>query len=111
MISSRTIALAILIQIAGIGTAVAQAVEPAVPPPPEEAPPAASATGGSPAPPVIATDPPVVGPVVDVTVPSDPGTVIPGTVMLSASEVDELRAMCSQREDWPTISVCVRLRH
>jgi hypothetical protein len=106
MISSRTIALAILINMAGIGLALAQAVEPAVPPPPEEAPPAASAAGGSPAPPIIATDPPVVGPIVDVTVPSDPGT-----VMLSVREVDELRAMCSQREDWRTISVCVRLRH
>src|SRR5262245_4825685 len=101
MISSRTIALAIFIQFAAIGWALAQAVEPAVPPPSAtaESPPAVSAAGGgSSVPPIISTD-------------LDVGRLAPSTVTLSAREVDELRAMCSQREDWRIISVCVRLRH
>lgn len=104
MILSRTIALAILIQVAGIGSVLAQAVDPEVPPPPPPiggATPAAGAVGGlAEPPPIIATDPPV-----DV---SALGT--PGTITLSATELEELRAMCSQREDWRAISVCVRLR-
>jgi hypothetical protein len=104
MISSRTIALAILIQIAVIGSALAQAVDPEVPPPPAPASGGLSsgtgAVGGAPAPPIIATDP-----LVDVSALNNPGA-----VTLSATEVDELRAMCSQREDWRSISVCVRLR-
>ena len=105
MISSRTIALAILINIAGISSALAQAVDPEVPPPPAPASGGLSsgtgaAGGGAPAPPIIATDP-----LVDVSTLNNPVA-----ITLSTIEVEELRAMCSQREDWRAISVCVRLR-